>query len=196
MRAAVLIVNCAEPGISEFCEPLENILAGAGTLYETCEYADTRQTNMSRYDGAILSGSPRGNDIVDHHQAYFRWIKTFGKPLFGICAGFHIIGRLYGCELLRSVEKEVGDFFVSIVKDDPIFKNFPERFNVRQSHHDSITLPANFILLATSGKCKVEAIKHRSAPIYATQFHPEVKNRAMILNFIDIVKTRQDKNNK
>lgn len=184
----VLIVNNAEPGISEFCEPLEKILAGAGIPFETCEYADTRQTNMNLYDGVILSGSPRGNDIADHHQPYFQWIKTYRKPVFGICAGHHIIGRLYGADLLRSLEKEVGDFFVSIDRRDPIFKNFPERFLVHQSHHDSITLPAEFILLAHSDICKVEAIKHRAAPIYSSQFHPEVKNPAMILNFIDIVK--------
>lgn len=183
-----LIVNNAEKGIREFCEPLEEILKDAGIVFKTIDYEDTLKTGISKYEGVLLSGSPRGNDIADSHQSYFQWIKTTGKPVFGICAGHHIVGRLYGAELLRSLEKEVGDFFLEIDNRDPVFQGFPDRFLVRQNHHDSITLPRDFVLLAHSSLCKVEAMKHHRLPIYTTQFHPEFLNPGMILNFVAIVR--------
>ncbi len=50
----------------------------------------------------IMSGSPRGDDIVDHHLPYFQWLKTCDITIFGIYAGHHITGKLYGARLLRS----------------------------------------------------------------------------------------------
>lgn len=184
----ILIVNNAEKGITGFVEPIREILDEAGAVSDTIEYEETLNTDMSEYDGIILSGSPRGNDIVGHHLPYFQWIKTCDIPIFGFCAGHHITGKLYGAELLRSVEKEVGDNFLFIDRMDPIFNGCPKKFLVRQNHHDSITLPGEFILLAHSQGCKVSMMKHRTKPIYTTQFHPEILNKKLFFNFIGIVK--------
>jgi len=187
----LLIVNNAEKGITEFVEPFQRIITEAGAASDVIEYEETLTTNMSAYDGIILGGSPRGDDIVDHHFPYFQWIKTCDVPLFGICAGHHITGKLYGAKLLRSVEKEVGENYLFIEQKDPIFRGFPERFLVWQNHHDSITLPNDFLLLAHSENCKAAMVKHRSKPLYTTQFHPEVLNKNLILNFIEIVKAHK-----
>jgi GMP synthase (glutamine-hydrolysing) len=183
----LLIVNNAEKGITEFVKPLQKIIDDAGTASDVIEYEETLNTGMSHYDGIILGGSPRGDDIAVHHLPYFLWIKTCNAPIFGICAGHHIIGKLYGAELIRNIEKEVGDHVLFIDQRDPIFNGCPEKFLVRQNHHDSITLPGDFILLAHSENCKVSMMKHQSKPIYTTQFHPEILNKNLILNFITIV---------
>jgi GMP synthase (glutamine-hydrolysing) len=183
----LLIVNNAEKGIREFTEPLERILREAGTAVDTIEYEEAPAIDRSQYAGIILSGSPCGDDIVDLHLPYFRWICTIvDKPLLGICAGHHIVGRLFGAELLRSVEKEVGDFYITIDQQDPLFSGFPKRFLVRQAHHDSISLPPDFRLLAHSDQCRVQVMKHRRLPLYSAQFHPEILNPRMILNFATI----------
>jgi GMP synthase (glutamine-hydrolysing) len=187
----ILIINNAEKGITQFVEPLQKIAAQAGAASDMIEYENSLHTDMSLYDGIIMSGSPRGDDIVDHHLPYFQWIKTCEIPIFGICAGHHITGKLYGAQLLRSVEKEVGDNFLFIRQKDPIFNGCPERFLVRQNHHDSITLPGDFILLAHSQGCRVSMMKHPAKPLYTTQFHPEILNKNLVLNFIDIVKNHK-----
>jgi GMP synthase (glutamine-hydrolysing) len=183
----ILIVNNAEKGITEFVEPIREIMDEARVASDIIEYEEILNTNMSKYDGIILSGSLRGNDIVDHHLPYFQWIKTCNIPIFGFCAGHHITGKLYGAELLRSVEKEVGDNLLFIDRMDPIFIGCPKKFLVRQNHNDSITLPREFIQLAHSQGCKVSMIKHRTKPIYTTQFHPEILNKRLFFNFIGIV---------
>jgi GMP synthase (glutamine-hydrolysing) len=187
----ILIINSAEKGITEFVKPLEKIVREAGAASSVIEYEETYTTDMTSYDGIIMSGSPRGDDIVDHHLPYFQWIKTCDIPIFGICAGHHITGKLYGAQLLRSIEKEIGDNFLYIRQKDPIFNGCQERFLVRQNHHDSITLPGDFMLLAHSEGCRVSMMKHPAKPLYTTQFHPEILNKNLILNFIDIVKNHK-----
>jgi len=184
----ILIVNNAEPGIREFAEPIEKIIEETGAGSKFIEYRQCLDFDFSKYDGAILTGSPQGDDIVDHHLPYFRWLQNFEKPILGICAGHHISGFMYGSQLLRSEEPESGDFEVSIVKDDPLFKGMPDNFKVKQMHNDSITLPNNFELLATAKTCRNQLMKHKNKPLYTCQFHPEYYNHDLIKNFISLCK--------
>ncbi len=182
----ILIVNNAEAGITEFAEPIEKIIAASGSSSDFIEYADCLNLNFDEFDGAILTGSPQGDDIVEHHLPYFMWIKNFNKPILGICAGHHITGFMFGSRLLRSKEPESGDFNVEIIKQDPLFVKMPNIITVKQMHKDSITLPADFELLATSQTCKNQLMKHKHKPLYTCQFHPEFYNHQLILNFINL----------
>jgi GMP synthase-like glutamine amidotransferase len=58
------------------------------------------------------------------------------------------------------------------------------KFRVKQMHNDSITLPEDFELLATSKTCKVQLMKHKQLPLYTSQFHPEFYNTQLIRNFL------------
>jgi GMP synthase (glutamine-hydrolysing) len=182
----ILLVNNAEKGIDEFVRRLQHILNTAAVAADTISYLDTATVDPDKYEGVILSGSPQGDDIVDHHMPYFQWLKRFHKPVLGICAGHHIIGKLYGADLLRSVEPEDGDFTVYIDASDPLFAGFGTRFVTRQMHNDSITLPQGFVLLAHAHLCRVQAMIHREKPLYSTQFHPEYLNHPIIFNFVAI----------
>lgn len=182
--AKILIVNSAEPGISEFTQPLKKIVEATGLVPVVIEYNVSKNLNIDDYQGVIISGSPQGDDIVEHHKPYFEWIKSYEKPVFGICAGHHVAGAIYGSKLLRSEESESGNFEVRIVKQDRIFKRLPATFTVKQMHNDSITIPNNFELLATSKICKNQLMKHLEKPLYTSQFHPEYYNHDLLRNFI------------
>ena len=182
----ILIINNAEKGILDFVNPIASILKNSQINSEIIDYADISNTNLDEYDGIILSASPRGNDIVDHHLPYYDWIKTCNKPILGICAGHQIIGKLFGSKLSRDVEREVGEFGIVIDKDDPIFEGYEDKILVKQNHNDSITLPEDFILLACSDRCRVQVMRHKSKAIYTTEFHAELLNKKLILNFIKI----------
>lgn len=186
--AKLLIINSAEPGITEFTEPLENIVRDAGFTPAVIDYRDSEKTNFSEFSGVIISGSPQGDDIVEHHKPYFKWIETFEKPVFGICAGHHVIGSLFGSKLLRSKEPESGDNSVKILQHDPLFKNVPVKVKVKQMHNDSVTVPGNFKLLATAKTCKNQIMKHKQKPVYTSQFHPEYYNHDLLRNFLELCK--------
>lgn len=186
--ARILIINSAEKGTRKFTQPLEEIAAKAGHKTVTAEYSAINSISLNDFDGVLVSGSPQGDDIVEHHKPYFEWIKTFAKPVFGICAGHHITGALYSSELLRSEEPESGDFLVEVVKNDSIFRGMPKTFRVKQMHNDSITIPENFELLATAKTCKNQLMKHQNKPLYTSQFHPEFYNQDLIRNFLNLCK--------
>jgi len=179
----VLVINNAEPGITEFVEPLEQIAGEANLKCITAEYAGVPKSVFNEIDGIMLSGSPQGDDIVVHHLPYFQWLKEVEIPVLGICAGHHIAGSLYGSELLRSEEPESGDVEIEILKDDPVFSGLPKKITVKQMHNDSITLPEDFELLASSATCKNQLMKHKNKPLYTCQFHPEFYNQKLIRNF-------------
>ena len=182
----ILLINNAEAGIIEFAEPLARIISMAGASSTLIEYSACTDFNLNEFDGVILTGSPQGDDIVEHHLPYFSWLPDSEKPVLGICAGHHITGVLYGSELLRGAERESGDFEVKILKPDPIFSGLANTFKVKQMHNDSITLPVNFELLATSAICKNQLMKHKQKPLYTCQFHPEYYNHDLIRNFIKL----------
>lgn len=182
----IVVVNNAESGIKEFAAPIEKIISEMKSTSVILEYADYSTFNFAEIDGAILTGSPRGDNIVEHHLPYFHWIQDFKKPLLGICAGHHITAFMYGADLLRSEEPESGDFEVEIIKDDALFKGLPTTFTVKQMHNDSVTVPKDFELLATSETCVNQLMKHKQKPHYTCQFHPEFYNHQLINNFITI----------
>jgi len=183
----ILIINNAEKSITQFTGPLEKIVSEAGFTAETIEYRDCLDFDFEKKDGILLSGSPQGDNIVEHHLPWFQWLKTYKKPVLGICAGHHITGYLYGSELLRGEEPESGDFPVEILEDDPLFSGLPQKITVKQMHNDSISLPPGFGLLATSKTCRNQIMKHHSKPLYTCQFHPEYYNQKLIQNFLRIV---------
>ncbi len=186
----ILIINNAEPGLSEFTNPVKGILSDYYSQSEVIEYADSRRINLNLFNGIILSGSPQGDDIVEHHLPYFQWIKEYKKPIFGICAGHHLVGALYGSELYRNLEPESGESAIDILKDDPLTQGLSKKLKVQQMHNDSISLPNGFVLLASSSICKNQMMKHKYKPIYTCQFHPEYYNPELFKNFIAITKSQ------
>lgn len=182
----LLIINSAEPGITEFAENIKQLIDGKEVEVKVESYFSCPSIDFGKYDGVIISGSPQGDDIVEHHQPYFQWIQLYRKPVLGICAGHHITGYMYGAKYLRSAEPESGDHPIEILRDDPIFSGFSHQFVVRQMHNDSVTLPDNFIHLAKSAVCFNQAMKHPGKPLYTFQFHPEYLNPGLFQNFINI----------
>lgn len=186
IMSKILIINNAEPGINEFVEPLQKIVKEAGLNYVSANYKEAPDFHFKEIDGIIMSGSPQGDDIVEHHLPWFQWLKKIDKPVLGICAGHHITGYLFDAKLLRSKEPESGNFEIELVTDDPLFNGLPKTMKVKQMHNDSITLPKGFNLLATSATCKNQLMKHKNKPLYTCQFHPEFYNKDLIRNFISL----------
>jgi len=183
----ILIINNAEKSINDFTRPLEKIVARAGCSFETMQYSDTPERESHSADGLLLSGSPQGDDIVEHHLPFYHWLKEIKKPALGICAGHHITGYLFGSTLFRGEEPESGDLIIEVTKDDMLFSGLPQTINVKQMHNDSISIPPGFELLATSKTCHNQLMKHRNKPIYSCQFHPEFYNHQLIHNFLKII---------
>jgi len=87
-----------------------------------------------------------------------------------------------------------GFYPIRRTKDDPLFDSLSGTMVMRCWHYCEVKeLPPEFELLATSGHCRIEAMRHRSRPLYGTQFHPEayedpfLDGRTLLHNFARIV---------
>ena len=126
-------------------------------------------------------------------------VHTTDIPTLGACGGHQLLGFLFNRDIrkikrlrgqpMRRLEpgepdtdpsyhpgyyKEAGMHEVRIVQRDPIFAGLRERIRVPQAHYCEIKrLPRNFVLLASSPNCRIQAMRHTTRPIYGTQFHPE-----------------------
>ena len=149
--------------------------------------------NISDADGLILSGgSPSVAADMDAMGNNGLYLDNFEGPIFGICAGMQFISTHFGGVLGEGTVPEFGKVDLRIDDHNGLFKGIPDEIAVWASHNDEVkTVPDGFLVSAHSGDCAVEAIRHKSRPIYGVQFHPEVEHTEngvkMFENFLETI---------
>ena len=142
-------------------------------------------------NGLVLSGgAPRiglDGNLGNTHEI----LKKANFPILGICAGHQYMARFFGGSVKPAKNPEFGKIELNILDEYEIFKGLPKKSIVWESHNDEVTkLPINFICLAESESCKIQAMKHKNKPFYGLQFHPEVEHtehgELVFQNFIKI----------
>ena len=184
----ILIINTSGIGDLMFTEPIARQLEELKLSYEVKHWTGLLNVQeLNHYDAVFISASPKGDNLnfYDRLKA-FHWLKTFQDPVFGICAGHQLTGVSFGARLIRNFQAEEGLVEINIENRDIIFEGMDNKLIGEQHHSDSISLPENFDLLASSEKCDVQAIRHREKPIYTFQWHVEISNPELIRNFIEI----------
>jgi GMP synthase (glutamine-hydrolysing) len=107
------------------------------------------------------------------------------KPTFASCWGFQAMARALGGEVVTDhTRAEVGTITLELTPEgevDPVFGPLGRRFQVQIGHEDIVTaLPPQATCLASSDRVENEAFRLEGAPIYATQFHPEIDRQGLI----------------
>jgi GMP synthase (glutamine-hydrolysing) len=107
------------------------------------------------------------------------------QPTFASCWGFQAMARALGGQVVHDASRaEVGTRELHLTaagRDDPVFGPLGERFLGQMGHQDRVLeLPADAVLLASSDKVAHQAYRLDQAPIYCTQFHPELKGSALV----------------
>lgn len=180
----IAIIACG----SDKVKNIEEVLTSLGVTSETIALADADTTNFNGYSGVIISGSPLlvTDPGMEQHLSKFQFVENYEKPIFGICFGHQVLAMLYGakgvlCEAIKD------DELVTILKPDVLFSGLGEQVYFSQNHRESVPLPENFELLATSASCPNEAMRHRTKPLFGVQFHPEVSGDAGVVLFKNFI---------
>lgn len=143
-------------------------------------------------DAVVIPGSSL--NIDDEALEKTEWMRklldfiahTHEKvPMLGICFGHQAIAKTFGSDVMsytrRRIFYEIGFEMTKLTDeglDDPIFKEFPERFMALYAHFQYVhidSIPVEFDVLAKSINRKnksIQAYKIGDAT-YGVQFHPD-----------------------
>ncbi len=133
--------------------------------------------------GQYLEGSGNSGEIIKRYAGEL--------PILGICLGQQLMAKLYGGEVITADIGEYAESEIIVDDEDEILKGLSPSFSAWVSHKDEVSgLPPDFVKLAHSATCGIEAMAHKSLPLYGVQFHPEVehtpKGPAIFKNFLGI----------
>jgi len=126
--------------------------------------------------GIILSGSPYS--VYDENSPRCdERVFEMGLPILGICYGMQLICQHAGGIVASATTREYGRSELTLINDrlfDHIkLKN--GKLTVWMSHGDRLEkIPEDFEIIGYTDNAPIAAIKHKSKPVYAIQFHPEV----------------------
>src|SRR3954454_12658822 len=141
--------------------------------------------------GLILSGGP-SSVYSDGAPQCDPAIFDLGIPILGICYGMQLMCQALGGRVDSHPVREFGRAQLKVTpakESDDLFAGVPRETEVWMSHGDQVKIITDqFIPLASTVNCDLAAVKHRSRPLYALQFHPEVTHtpdgKMILANFL------------
>lgn len=116
-------------------------------------------------------------------------------PVLGICLGHQLMAELFGGKIKTADIGEYAGSEIIVDEENAVLKGMSPSFMAWVSHKDEVSeLPRDFIKLAHSSTCSIEAMAHKTLPLYGVQFHPEVEHtprgREIFKNFLRVCKIR------
>ncbi|MCD1296236.1 GMP synthase [Methanocella sp. CWC-04] len=137
-------------------------------------------------DGLVFSGGPTMDRVGNGEQ-----LIRIDLPILGICLGHQLMAKTYGGEIRTGHLGGFARIDIEVLEEDDILKGMAPKTVVWASHQDEVAkLPPEFIQLARSNVCEIEAMKHKTKPLYGVQWHPEVshteKGIDLLKNFLEV----------
>ncbi|MDK2889964.1 MAG: hypothetical protein PWR21_596 [Methanoculleus sp.] len=169
----------------EFVGPVERLLRKNGAPFTVRHYTAVGAPEVEAADAAFLSGTALKDTGFAGHPERFRWLLSFERPVLGISSGMRALAAAFGAGTEPCCE--IGMTDVEVLAPDPLFAG-EEGFPAYELHEYAVRVPDTFVSLAASDRC-VQAIRHRSLPLYGLLFHPEARNEWIIERFLGLVET-------
>ncbi|ADB17480.1 GMP synthase, large subunit [Pirellula staleyi DSM 6068] len=124
--------------------------------------------------GLILSGGPSSVYEPGAPRCDAR-LFNMGIPVLGICYGMQLACDTLGGKVDSAPAREYGRSQCIVTEHADLFAGVPDKIDVWMSHGDQVSrVSDDFVPLAKTGTCPIAAVKHKTLPVYAMQFHPEV----------------------
>ena len=99
---------------------------------------------------------------------------------------------ILGGKVASAPSREYGRARVQVSSHEGLLAGLPDQIDVWMSHGDQVSrVSSDFVPLANTKTCPIAAVKHKSLPVYAIQFHPEVTHTPLgstiLHNFLTII---------
>jgi anthranilate synthase/aminodeoxychorismate synthase-like glutamine amidotransferase len=143
-------------------------------------------------DRVVISPGPGRPEAAGRSPLIVRAAPERGIPTLGVCLGLQCAAIAFGGSVVRAPEPRHGK--TSAVRHDGrgVFSGIPDPTIATRYHSlmvDPSTLPPALEVSARSDDGVVMALRHRTLPLEAVQFHPEsvlsADGVAMLRNFVE-----------
>jgi GMP synthase-like glutamine amidotransferase len=161
----------------ERLETMVKSLLPKSTLTKARTHDDHTQ-HAQNADLIIISG---GTWLVHKnpgtHRRLMNGILSYEKPIFAICLGAEATAHFFGAKVKEMEHRQQGITEIEITNRNVAQKIGNKNAMVYEYHKWAITdLPESLQALAISN-CGIEYFRHKTLPIFGTQFHPEVRKK-------------------
>ena len=170
----------------QYCHLIARKIRDLG-VYADVKPSETPASELTGRKGIIISGGPdsvyeTGSPQIDPH------ILSTSSAVLGICYGQQLMTHLLGGSVRKGEKGEYG-FARFHAKPHALFAGLNGDLQVWMNHRDQVqSPPEGFDVLGGTSTCAVAAIAHRSRPLMAVQFHPEVahteQGQQILANFV------------
>lgn len=165
---------------SKHTSKLEDLISSHYSV-DLIELEIFEKEHATKYDLVVLSGSSKYSVLKNQTGAYAKeieFINTTHIPIIGVCIGFELIAHAFESELVE-VKKLKGLMEISTDPNEEIFEGI-ERFEAYESHRWIVEKVGPKLKPIAESEYGIEAIKHKTLPVYGFQFHPEMMTEELI----------------
>lgn len=138
--------------------------------------ADDLLDVLADYDGVLLSPGPGTPADAGVSIAMVRSAQATGIPLLGVCLGHQAIAEAFGATVTNAEELMHGKTSIVEHDDSPFYDGVRQGFTATRYHSLAVvdgTVPDDLVVTARTPGGVIMGLRHKDAPIYGVQFHPE-----------------------
>ncbi len=139
--------------------------------------------NPSYYHQKINGSEDINKELDDLQYTMLDLFVKAKKPVFGICRGHQLINIYFQGNLFQDIKeskqhKRQGEIDnineISCETGSFLYPIYGQRFTVNSSHHQAADIVGKDLeIAARSSDGIIEALQHKTLPIWSVQFHPE-----------------------
>jgi para-aminobenzoate synthetase len=159
--------------------------------------ADWSRLSAADFDNVVISPGPGRPDRDRDFGIGARVIDEWSLPLLGVCLGHQGICHRLGGKVEHAPEPVHGRVSQVVHSGEGLFAGLPSPMPVVRYHSLAVTaLPDELEAVAWSDDGVLMGVRHRSAPVWGIQFHPESictgHGRELLANFRDLTRAHHD----
>lgn len=131
---------------------------------------------IADYDAVLISPGPGTPAAAGVSIPVVKAALAAGSPLLGVCLGHQAIAEALGATVTHADELMHGK--TSLIRHDgsDFYTGVPQPFRATRYHSLAVvdgTVPAELEVTARTEGGVIMGLRHRTAPIFGVQFHPE-----------------------
>ncbi|GHD49143.1 anthranilate synthase component II [Mycetocola manganoxydans] len=131
---------------------------------------------LNEYDAVLVSPGPGKPSDAGVSIAVVNAALAAGKPLLGVCLGHQAIAEAFGARVTNADELMHGKTSLIEHDDSAFYDGVPQPFTATRYHSLAVvdgTVPDDLLVTSRTSGGVIMGLRHRDAPIYGVQFHPE-----------------------